>query len=145
MLIQIWRGPITLEAVASLRETGREFLNTQRDSSSNSLCIVESTSPPPIDKVRLALSACYRDFAPQMCNELFVAEGSAVRSAMVRAVGLAMSMLSPVVQPFTFVSSVSEAAYTIAPTLSPGAGGVATLNATIVGLRIELDHQNGLL
>lgn len=144
VLIQIWRGPITPEAAQRLRDAGNGFLRGQEDASCSSLSIVESTSPPPTDKVRAALANCYSDFRPKMCHEIFVAEGSAIRSAFVRAMGLAMSMLGPVLIPFQFVSSVAEAASLVAPTLSSASGGPAQLNAIVVGLRIELDHQNGL-
>jgi hypothetical protein len=45
--------------------------------------MVESTSPPPNDKVRGPMSAVYRDAAPFMKEQIVVAEGSGFRPALV--------------------------------------------------------------
>lgn len=143
VLIQIWRGPIVLEAVRNLLKFGHDFLLHHIDHACSSLSIFESTSPAPTESVRQALSACYREFTPRMRHQIFVAEGSAVRARLIRAVGLALSMMGPVILPFEYASSVDEAALTIASAHSPDAPGAKALTATIAGLRIELDHYSG--
>jgi len=79
-----------------------------------------------------------------MHHQIFVAEGSAVRATLIRAIGLALSMVGPVTLPFEYTTSVDEAALIIAPVLSRNVGGAKALTATIAGLRIELDqHHEG--
>jgi hypothetical protein len=78
-----------------------------------------------------------------MHHQIFVAEGSAVRARLIRAIGLALSMMGPVILPFEYASSVDEAARIIASAHSPGAAGAQALAATVAGLRIELDEYPG--
>jgi len=75
-----------------------------------------------------------------MCHQIFVSEGSAVRATLIRAVGLALSMLGPVALPFEYTTSVDEAALIIAPGLSLDVAGAKALTGTVAGLRIELDQ-----
>ena len=132
--MQIWRLEVTPEAVESLTKIGRAFVYDSKDPVS-SLAIVESTSPPPSDKLRGALSTFYRDLAPRMKEQIMVAEGSGFRAALVRSVGLALSAISPNSLPFKFVGGVDEAAALIRPHLSPGAGGIEGLQRAIKDLR----------
>jgi hypothetical protein len=141
VLIQVWRGEATTEAAQVLMKAGRLFLAEHPGVQCNSLSIVESRSPPPNDKIRQALSACYRDFAPRMKHQIFVAEGSGFRSALVRGVGLTVSTFAPSLLPFKFAASVDEAAMVIAPSLSTTAGGAEGLKGAVRSLRDKLDHQ----
>jgi hypothetical protein len=140
VLIQIWRGEATLEAAQELLKISRAFLSEISGQSGNSLSIVESRSPPPTDKVRPVLTACYRELAPATRNQIFVAEGSGFRSALIRGVGLTVSTFAPSLLPFKFAASVDEAAITIAPSLSPKSGGAEGLKQTIGSLRVKLDE-----
>jgi hypothetical protein len=140
VLIQVWRGEATLEAAQELLKLGRAFLAEHPGSPCNSLSIVESRSPPPADKVRAVLSACYRELAPGMQHQFFVAEGSGFRSALVRGVGLTVSTFAPSLLPFKFSSSVDEASLIIAATLSPKSGGAEGLKAAVASLRVKLDQ-----
>jgi hypothetical protein len=140
VLLQIWRGEATLEAAKALQGIGAAFIKECAGQSCNSLSIVESTSPPPADKVRPVLSACYRDFAPNMRHQFFVAEGSGFRVALVRGVGLAVSALAPRLLPFKFASSIEEAARAMEPMLSQTSGGAAGLEAAVEQLRQELNN-----
>ena len=137
VLLQIWRLEVTNEAVENLRRIGRAFVLESKQPVS-SLSIVESTSPPPSDKLRGALSAFYRDLAAQMKEQIVVAEGSGFRSALVRSVGLALSAISPKTLPFKFVGGVEEAAVLIRPHLTPAAGGVAGLQQAIKDVRANM-------
>jgi len=141
VLLQVWRGEATLQAVQRLHEIGRELVARYDGVVCSSLSVVESTSPPPNDRVRPLLAACYRELAPHVVHQLFVAEGSGFRVALVRGVGLAVSALAPSFLPFKFASSVSEAARIIAPTLSLQAGGGPALEGAVELLRQRLSEQ----
>jgi hypothetical protein len=83
----------------------------------------------------------YRELAPGMRHQLFVAEGSGFRAAIVRGVGLAVSALAPSLLPFKFASSAEDAANTIAPCLSIYAGGAGGILEALAVLRARLDEQ----
>jgi hypothetical protein len=77
-----------------------------------------------------------------MRHQIFVAEGSGFRSALVRGVGLTVSTFAPSLLPFKFASSVDEAAVIIASQLSPKAGGAEGLKTAVAGLRVQLDARD---
>jgi hypothetical protein len=139
LLIQLWRGPATLQAAERWLELGEAFLLQSGDEPCSSLSIVESRSPPPTEKVRLAMAAGFRGLAPRMRHQVVVAEGSVMRSALVRGVGLALSTLSSSSLPLEFVASLNEAAVMLAPDLSPAAGGVEGLKGAVSNLRSQVD------
>jgi hypothetical protein len=140
VLIQQWRGPATLEAAQQWLVLGEEFIKESGGQPCSNLSIVESSSPPPSEKVRRALSASFRGLAAGMHHQIVVAEGSAFRTALVRAVGLTLSTLSSSSLPLKFVVSLDEAALTLAPDLSAAAGGAAGLKSAIMSLRSHLDN-----
>jgi len=140
LLLAIWRGEATSEAAQKLLKAGRDFVAARGAHPVNYLAIIESRSPPPADKVRKELSACFREFAPAMKHQIFVGEGSGFRAALVRGVGLAVSTLAPSLLPFKFAGSLDEAALTIAPHLSTQAGGAEGLKAAVAQLRRHLDE-----
>jgi hypothetical protein len=134
VLIQLWRGEATLEAAQQWLKIGEAFLLERAGESCSSLSIVESTSPPPADKVRLALSASFRGLAPHVRHQIVVAEGSVFRSALVRGVGLTLSLV-----PLRYAVSIDEAALTLAPDLSPAAGGADGLKTAVSTIRYRID------
>lgn len=134
VLIQIWHLATTASAVAQLEQIARGYIS-QLNSPISSIAIVERSSPPPGDEVRALLSKFYRDLAPQMSQQIVVADGGGFRGAIVRAVGLTLSTLSPATLPFRFVGSVSEATSLVAPFLSPKAGGEPALRRVVEGVR----------
>jgi hypothetical protein len=141
VLLSVWRGEATMEAANKLLKVGREFVTA---GGSNPLCflsIIESSSPPPSDKVRKELSACFKELAPAMRHQIFVGEGSGFRGALVRGVGLAVSTIAPSLLPFKFAGSLDEASVTIAPNLTPRAGGAEGLRAAVAILRHKLDER----
>jgi hypothetical protein len=140
VFIHIWRGEATPRAVEAMANAGRAWLHELGENAGSSLSIVESTSPPPNERVRPLLSAFYREVAPHLRHQLFVAEGSGFRVALVRGVGLAVSTLAPSFLPFRFVSNVTEAAGLLAPVLSPTAGGPSALVEAVAHVRAKLDQ-----
>lgn len=143
VLLQLWRGEVTPQAVQALLEVGRSLILEHRGQRCCSLSVVESVSPPPNERVRPLLSACYRELAPGMRLQLFVAEGSGFRSAIVRGVGLAVSAFAPSLLPFKFASDIREAAVAISPQLSPSAGGYEALIEAVAKVRAQLDQHLG--
>jgi hypothetical protein len=140
VLLQMWRLEVTDDPVNNLEKLGRAFIRDNRENLC-SLSIVEATSPPPNDKLRSALAAAYREFAPRMNEQILVAEGSGFRMALVRSVGLALNALAPQSLPFKFVSKIEDAAKLIAPHLSPTSGGAAGLLDAIKAVRLRKDPR----
>ena len=140
VLIQLWRGPATLESTKLWLEVGEKLLRDSGSHLCSSLSIVSSGSPPPTNKVRLAMSASFRGLAPRMRHQIVVAEGSEFRSALVRAVGLTLSTFSSSSLPLKFAMSLDEAALTIAPDLSPSSGGSDGLKSAVSTLRSQVDR-----
>jgi hypothetical protein len=136
VLVQVWHFATTGSAVAQLDAVARAYI-TQIKSPISSIAIVERTSPPPGDEVRTLLSRFYRELAPQMSQQIVVADGGGFRGAIVRAVGLTLSTLSPGTLPFRFVGSVQEATTLVAPHLSVAAGGEKALRRVVDGVREE--------
>jgi hypothetical protein len=139
VLLQVWRGAVTPRGVQELLGVGQQLVREHGSAVCSSLSVVESVSPPPSERVRPLLSACYRELAKDMRLQLFVAEGSGFRAAIVRGVGLAVSTFAPSLLPFKFASSITEASVAIGPTLSAAAGGASALPAAIEVVRSRLD------
>jgi len=137
LLVVIWRREVTLEGVAELRKIGTGFAQGSKVPCS-CLTIVQSTSPPPSDKVRGPYAAFHREIAPNMKEQIVVAEGSGFRSALVRSIGVALSTISPKSLPFKFASGLDEAAVLIHPHLSPGSGGGDGMKRALAELRTRL-------
>ena len=138
VLIQLWRGPATLAAAESWFELGKKFWSESGGQPCSNLSIVESNSPPPADKVRQALSAAFDGLAAHMRHQIVVAEGSVARSALVRGVGLTLSNFSSSSLTLKVAVSLDEAAMTLAPDLSPEAGGAPGLKAAVAALRARI-------
>lgn len=136
VLVQVWQLATTQIAVAQLEVIARAFI-AQSSGPISSIAIVERTSPPPEDSVRDLLSKFYRDLAPQMKEQIVVADGGGFRGAIVRAVGLTLSTLAPRTLPFRFVGSVTEATALVAPHLSRTSGGEVALRRVVDGIREE--------
>ncbi len=137
VLVIIWRREVTLEGLVALTKIGKAFVHAN-STPVCSLTIVESTSPPPSDKVRGTMSAFYREVAPFMKDQIVVPEGSGFRSALVRSIGVALSAISPKSVPFKFVGGLDEAALLLQPHLSRTAGGAEGLKNALRELRNQL-------
>lgn len=139
VLIQMWTGVPTIEMAQKLLTLVQNFIGENPKVPLCSLSIVGSRSPPPSDKVRAILSSCYRALGTQTNQQIFVAEGSGFRAALVRGVGLTVSTLAPSLLPMKFAVSVDEAARLIAPQLSPASGGADGLKAAVDVVRGQLE------
>jgi hypothetical protein len=137
VLVIIWRRDVTPEGLETLAKVGKAFVHSS-SAPVTSLTIVESTSPPPSDKVRGVMSAFYREVAPFMKDQIVVAEGSGFRSALVRSIGVALSAISPKSLPFKFVGGIDEAATLLQPHLTRSAGGAEGLKSALRELRNKL-------
>jgi hypothetical protein len=141
VLIQMWEGEARLEAAEELLQVAQRFVANGRDEPLNCLSIVGSQSPAPNDKVRAQLATCYRYLAPCVVQQIWVAEGSGFRAALVRGVGLTVSTLAPSFLPLKFAGSLDEAAPMIAPHLSAGSGGPEMLKSAVETVRRLINQQ----
>lgn len=141
VLLQVWRGEATPRAVQALSAAGHALMAANEGHACCSLSIIEAKSPPPSEQVRPLIASAYRELAPGMRHQLFVAEGSGFRAAIVRGVGLAVSAFAPSLLPFKFASNAEEAANTIEPCLSTYAGGARGLLEALALLRARLDAE----
>ena len=121
-LIQIWRGAPT-KALTLEANRIADALIASSSVPVSSLFIVESGSPPPDDETRKALAAFSRDIVSRMSISVVVAEGGGFRSALVRGVGAALTMILPHSSKFKFVNDLSSGVRLIEPHLNPGTGG----------------------
>ena len=140
VLIQLWRREVTAEAVGHLIEITRSFSEEQARPVC-SIAVIERTSPPPAEQVRSSLSRFYRDFAADFASAVVVAEGGGFRSALVRGVGVALSMLAPKTLPFEFVATVRQAAVIIGGHLSAASGGATGLERSVEEVRMQLERE----
>lgn len=140
VLIQVWHFATTASAVSELDRVARAFI-AQRGGPICSIAVVEKTSPPPKDEVRAQLARFYRELAPQMHEQIVVADGGGFRGALVRAVGVTLSTFAPRALPFRFVGSVAEATALVRPHLSAQSGGEAALRRVLGEIR---DDSRGL-
>jgi hypothetical protein len=133
----IFRGPATIESVTGL---SRLCLSLAGDAEREGrratyLSVIERSSPPPIQSVRHELALWSRDVVPQMAVAVMVAEGGGFKNALVRAVGVTLTVLAPHKVPFKFAASVAEAAVLVEPFIARGAGGAAELALAIADVR----------
>jgi hypothetical protein len=135
----MWRGEATLGAAEALGKVAQTFIAERPGEPLNCLSIVGSQSPPPNGKVRALLSDCYRALEPKVVQQIWVAEGSQSRAALVRGVGLTVSTSAPSPLPLRFAMSMDEAAQLLAPHLSNPAKGAAQLKAAVDWVRSRLE------
>lgn len=136
-LIQIWRGAPT----PALTMEANRIANALIASSSapvSSLFVVEAASPPPDDETRKALAAFSRDIVSRMSISVVVAEGGGFRAALVRGVGIALTMILPHSSKFKFVNDMSSGVRMVEPHLKPGSGGAKALLDAAEGMRAKI-------
>jgi hypothetical protein len=139
VLIQMWRGEATLRAAEALLKVAQSFIAERTGEPLNCLSIVGSQSPPPNGKVRAILADCYRALEPKVIQQIWVAEGSHSRAALVRGVGLTVSTSAPSPLPLRFALSMDEAAQLLAPHLSTPTNGAERLKAAVDWVRSRLE------
>ncbi|HET7544452.1 MAG TPA: hypothetical protein VFK05_31490 [Polyangiaceae bacterium] len=136
-LIQIWRGAPTKALTANANRIA-DGLIAESATPASSLFIVESGSPPPDDETRKTLAAFSRDIVSRMSISVVVAEGGGFRSALVRGVGVALTMILPHSSKFKFVNDVSSGVRLLEPHLKPGTGGAKGLLEAVDELRAKI-------
>ena len=140
VLINIWLGEMSLPAAHELLGVARHFMADNTGQSLSSLSIVGSHSPPPTEKVRMELSHAYSELAAGTVKQVWVAEGSQSRAALVRAVALSVSTAAASLLRFDFALSVYEAAEMIAPFLSNGSGRAPVLGSIVDQVRSRMEE-----
>ena len=129
-VISVYRGAPTVEHVASITAACRSLLKINEEPVTY-LGVVERTSPAPTEPVRRELAQWSRDIVTKMSVAVMVAEGGGFRSALVRGVGVALTVLTPHRVPFKFAGSVAEGAELLARFLPASSGGPEQLVAAV--------------
>jgi hypothetical protein len=133
-VISIFRGPASTEHVASISKQCRALL----DSASGGvtyLSVIERASPAPTEPVRRELANWSRDVVSRLNAAVIVAEGGGFKNALVRGVGVALTMLAPHKVPFKFASTVTEASELLARFIPDNAGGPAEVARAVTEVR----------
>jgi hypothetical protein len=133
-VISIFRGPASIEHVASISKQCRALL----DSASGGvtyLSVIERASPAPSEPVRRELAHWSRDVVARLNAAVIVAEGGGFKNALVRGVGVALTVLAPHKVPFKFASTVAEASELLARFIPDNAGGMAELARAVTEVR----------
>lgn len=138
VLINMWLGAMTLSAAQELISVAHHFVTENAAQPLSCLSIVGSHSPPPTEKVRVELSKAYSELAAAAVQQVWVAEGSQSRAALVRAVALSVSTAAASLLRFEFAVSVYEAAEMIAPLLSDGSGRAPVLGSIVEQVRSHM-------
>jgi hypothetical protein len=141
-LIQIWRGVASAEAMTEMNRVARRLVDAD-PFPATSLFIVEASAPPPEPQPRQQLAKFSSDAVSRMKLAVVVAEGSNFRAAIVRAVGVTLTSLSPHRSRFKFVGDVQTAATMLEPFLSVRTGGARGLLDAAESLRRKIDANSG--
>jgi hypothetical protein len=136
-IIEIWRGVPTVEGVEGMISACEQVI-AQYPKDTTFIAVLERTSPPPTEPVRKVLARWSSDVVPRMAVAALVSEGSSFRSAIVRGVGVALTLLAPHRIPFKFCSSVNEGVGLLEPYLGRSRGGRDALVAAIEDTRSRL-------
>jgi hypothetical protein len=135
----MWLGEMTPSAAQELVGVARLFVADSEGLPLSSLSIVGSHSPPPTEKVRIQLATAYRELEAAGVQQVWVAEGSRSRAALVLGVGLAVSTAASSSLRLKFAISVYEAAEMIAPRLSSASGRAPVLASIVDQVRSHME------
>ena len=69
------------------------------------ISVIERSSPAPSDTVRRELATWSRDVVTKLAVAAMVAEGGGFKNALVRGVGVALTLLAPHKVPFKFAGT----------------------------------------
>ncbi len=133
-VFSVYRGVCTAPHVASITAACNALLEKYHESVTY-LGVIERGSPAPTEPVRRVLATWSRDVITKMAVAVIVPEGGGFRSAMVRGVGVALTVLAPHNVPFKFAGSVAEGAQLLAHFLPASAGGAEQLVAAATEAR----------
>jgi hypothetical protein len=139
-LIQIWRGVATGEASTQMNRLASQLIAAD-PFPATSLFLVEASSPPPEQETRLQFAKFSRESVSKMSLAVIVAEGGGFRSALVRAVGVTLTTLSPHRSQFRFVNDLETALKMLEPHLQPNIGGGAELGRVVADLRSKIEAK----
>jgi len=139
VLINVWRGEMTLSAAERLKEAARRFIRDGKDQPLSCLSVIDSHCSAPREKVRVELARVYSELDAASVQHVWVAEGSPSRAALVLGVGLTLSTAPAPPLQLKFAVSVQEAAQMIAPRLSETSGRDAVLRSIVGQVRFHLD------
>lgn len=138
VLISMWLGEMTPEAAREQLAAARRFIADNQGLPLSCLSIVGSHCPPPREKVRVQLATTCRELEAANVEQIWVAEGSQSRAALVLGVGLAVSTAASPTLRLKFAVTVYEAAEMIAPRLSGASGRVPVLTSIVDQVRSHM-------
>jgi hypothetical protein len=127
VLINIQRGNATTLTPHNIQRAAEALLLTHQQFVL--LIVVEPQAPPPAAQIRKRLSDFLASRRSNILRTFVVAEGGGFRAAIVRGVGVALSLLAPKALSFTFCDSVEQVAAALAPALEDYGGTDAFLGA----------------
>ena len=133
-VLSVYCGPATLQHVLNISQTCRVLLEESKDPVTY-VGVIERSSPAPTETVRRELAAWSRDIVTKLAVATIVAEGGGFKNALVRGVGIALTVLLPHTVPFKFSSTVEEGAALVAPSLPEISGGAPQLIAAVAEVR----------
>lgn len=133
-VISVFRGAATLLHVLTISNACKALL-AERRGDITYLSVIERSSPPPTDTVRRELAVWSSDVVTKLAVAVMVAEGGGFKNALVRGVGVALTLLAPHKVPFKFTSTVEEGAALVAPFLPAQAGGARELALAVAEAR----------
>jgi len=134
----MWLGEMTPEAAREQLAAARRFIADNQGLPLSCLSIVGSHCPPPREKVRVQLATTCRELEAANVEQIWVAEGSQSRAALVLGVGLAVSTAASPTLRLKFAVTVYEAAEMIAPRLSGASGRVPVLTSIVDQVRSHM-------
>ncbi len=133
-VLTVFRGACSLQHALIISKTCKAVLAESRGDVTY-LGVIERSSPAPTETVRRELATWSRDVVTKMRVAAIVAEGGGFKNALVRGVGVALTVLVPHQVPFKITSTVEEGVALVAPFLPSNAGGAAELSLAIAEIR----------
>jgi len=129
-VVCVFRGAPTLQHVLNMSNACTALLDRQATRVTY-LSVIERSSPAPTDTVRRELAVFSRNVVTKLALAVIVAEGGGFKNAIVRGVGVALTVLIPHQVPFKFTSNVEEGATLVAPFLPVDSGGASALISAV--------------
>jgi len=134
-VISIFRGPASTEHIARISKQCRALLDSAKGSGVTYLSVIERASPAPSEPVRREMAQWSRDVVARLSAAVIVAEGGGFKNALVRGVGVALTVLAPHKVPFKFASTVAEASELLVRFIPDNSGGPAELARAVTEVR----------
>lgn len=141
-VVTVFRGACSLQHALTISNTCKALLAEGRGDVTY-LSVIERSSPAPTETVRRELATWSRDVVTKMRLAAIVAEGGGFKNALVRGVGVALTVLVPHQVPFKIAGSVEEGVALVAPFLAKGSGGSAELLLAVADVRQRWAARSG--